>query len=160
MTNSSKIHPNSESCKPVVVFVDDDAMLLAGTKRRVRKMPTQWEFHFANSAKECLRLCETVTPDVVVSDMRMPGMDGASLLAEIRRLFPWAFRIILSGESEEEQLVEAQGNSHLFLSKPCDIEVLSETIQRCLRVRERLTIAKASTALADLEMNDVPGLIR
>ena len=120
----------AQTAKPVLIFVDDDPMLLASTRRRMRKVSGDWNVCYASSGAEALEIAQQTPPDVVVSDMRMPEMDGAQLLGHIRSQFPHAVRIILSGQSEQDQLADARKNSHLFLSKPCDIEILQRVVQR------------------------------
>ena len=68
--------------------------------------------------------------DVVVTDMRMPGMDGEQLLKTVRDRFPGTVQIALSGESEQQGLVRATGPAHHYLSKPCDGEELKQAVTR------------------------------
>jgi len=72
---------------------------------------------------------------VVVTDMRMPGMNGAELLEVVQREYPDTIRLILSGQAETESVMKALGVSHQFLSKPCDAEVLQSTISRAFALR-------------------------
>lgn len=64
--------------------------------------------------------------DVVVSDMRMPGMDGAGLLSEIKNRHPHAVRIMLTGQADEESTLRTIELAHQFLAKPCDPEQLKK----------------------------------
>jgi HD-like signal output (HDOD) protein len=68
--------------------------------------------------------------DVVVSDMRMPGMDGAELLVRVRERWPASARIILSGQSDHDAVFRAIGPAHQYLAKPCDIDELAKAIDR------------------------------
>ena len=76
--------------------------------------------------------------DVVVSDMRMPGMDGATLLAKVKERHPATARIILSGHSEREAVVNALPISHQFLSKPCEAEHLRAVVERACGLQRLL----------------------
>ena len=76
--------------------------------------------------------------DVIVTDMRMPGMDGEQLLATVRDRFPSTVRIILSGDSEQEAVVRAIGPAHRYLSKPCDGITLRQAVAGACRVQELL----------------------
>jgi HD-like signal output (HDOD) protein/CheY-like chemotaxis protein len=124
--------------KPIILFVDDDPMLLSSMRRRLRSSTRDWEMLFAQSGDEALKICTEKPLDIVISDMRMPNMNGATLLSEIRQSHPEAIRIILSGQSDEEQTPAANSNAHLFLRKPCETETLRALIGRCIAMRERL----------------------
>lgn len=71
--------------------------------------------------------------DVVVSDMRMPGIDGATLLCRIKDECPATVRIMLSGYAEDTTLARVLPALHQLLSKPCDVTTLRSAIERTLR---------------------------
>ncbi len=81
---------------------------------------------FASSGPRALELLEPSRFDVVVSDKRMPGMDGAQLLAEIKKRCPDTLRFILSGQSEGAVDYRSIREAHQFLSKPCKPKSLKE----------------------------------
>ncbi|MCC6464589.1 MAG: HDOD domain-containing protein [Planctomycetes bacterium] len=114
------------------LFVDDEPNVLDGIRRMLRPLRESWECEFAPGAREALSLLEVKLFDVVVTDMRMPGMDGAQLLAEICRRWPGVIRIVLSGQSEHEAVVRAVGTSHRYLAKPCDADSLRQTLEQAL----------------------------
>ena len=74
--------------------------------------------------------------DLAITDMRMPGMNGAELLEVVQREYPDTIRLILSGQAETESVMKALGVSHQFLSKPCDAEILQGTISRAFALRD------------------------
>lgn len=118
-----------------VMFVDDESRVLSGIERAIMMQDTEWECRFANSGPEALTMLEETPADVVVSDMRMPFMDGAELLALVRNRWPGTIRIILSGYSEPgatQRMVEV---AHRFVSKPCDNAKLVEMIESALSLR-------------------------
>lgn len=121
--------------KPSILFVDDEAHILNGLRRSLYIKRTDWNMAFAGSGEEALGLAEKTKFDVVISDMRMPGMDGAALLDEIRRRLPRAVRIILSGYSETEAIYRTIGPAHQYYAKPCDSQVLINAIGRALALR-------------------------
>ena len=121
-----------------VLFVDDDPPILAGLRRMFRGQRGEWDMHFAHSGEEALRLFSESPFDVVVSDMRMPRMDGSQLLEQIRLKFPDTVRIILSGQSQNEAIMRCVGPAHQFLSKPCVPELLCQTITQACRLKEHL----------------------
>jgi HD-like signal output (HDOD) protein/ActR/RegA family two-component response regulator len=124
--------------KPVILFVDDERSVLDGLRRTLFGQRPAWDMLFAPGGAEALALMETRPVDVVVTDMRMPGMDGAALLDRVRRLRPEAARIVLSGYSEREAIFRTIGPAHQYFIKPCPTPVLVEAISRALEVRRLL----------------------
>jgi HD-like signal output (HDOD) protein len=121
-----------------VLFVDDESKLLDGLKRMLRPMRHEWSMTFVTSAEDALKMLEQTPFDVVVSDMRMPGMDGAQLLNEVQRRYPHIVRIVLSGHSDQEMIYRSIGATHQYLAKPCDAEVLKTVITRACALRTLL----------------------
>jgi HD-like signal output (HDOD) protein/CheY-like chemotaxis protein len=125
-----------------VLFVDDEPNVLEGLRRSTRRLSSTWDLHFADSGKAALALIDRVPRvDVVVTDMRMPQMDGADLLMRIRACSPTTTRIILSGQSDHEAVYRAIGPAHQYLAKPCDVDTLVDVIARlgagpCTSVQE------------------------
>src|SRR5512139_875212 len=97
-----------------VVFVDDDAAVLSGLRRMLHSMRGRWRMTFVTSGPEALELLASEPAAVIVSDMRMPGMDGAELLAEVRRRWPETVRIILSGYADQGAALRAVPVAHRF----------------------------------------------
>jgi response regulator RpfG family c-di-GMP phosphodiesterase len=109
---------------PRIVCVDDEPRVLKGLRRRLGR---DYDISIAEGGAEALTLMrEAETFQVVVSDMRMPGMSGAEFLAKVREEFPDTVRILLTGQSDLEDAIAAvnEGNIFRFLSKPCPTEVL------------------------------------
>ena len=121
-----------------VLFVDDESRVLDALRRMLHADRGRWEMAFAISGDAALQACEAGSFDIVISDMRMPGMDGATLLTHIRDRYPDTVRIVLSGNSEMESIMRAVPVAHRFLSKPCDISELRATIERVCILRELL----------------------
>ncbi len=113
-----------------ILFVDDEPNILAGLRNALRSERQQWDMDFAVGAREALTKIAEKTFDVVVTDMRMPYMDGATLLGEIRRLQPKAVRIILTGQTERESVMKSVFVAHVFLFKPCEVTLLKRVIER------------------------------
>lgn len=113
-----------------VLFVDDEVAVLDGLRDRLRKQRREWEMVFALGGDAALAECARGPFDVVVSDMRMPGMDGAALLQRIKESHPGTIRIVLSGHAEREAVLRALTVAHQYLSKPCDAETLRSVIAR------------------------------
>ena len=134
-----------------LLFVDDEPNVLQGLKRMLRGQRDVWEMAFAGGGKDALTLMEEQAFDVVISDMRMPGMDGAQLLHEVMRRHPDTIRIILSGHSDLESIIRSVGPTHQYLTKPCDAQRLKATVERALTLRGLLHDAKLQGLVAGLE---------
>ena len=121
-----------------LLFVDDEPKLLDGLKRSLRPMREEWNMTFVNSGAEALQAMEQAPFDVIVSDMRMPVMDGAQLLNEVRQRFPQVVRIVLSGQSDKELIYQSIAATHQYLDKPCESELLKATVLRACALRDLL----------------------
>jgi HD-like signal output (HDOD) protein/CheY-like chemotaxis protein len=121
-----------------ILFVDDEPMILQGIQHSLRGMRAEWEVELANSGAEALETMEKSPFDVVITDMRMPGMDGAQLLDLVKARYPRTVRIILSGQSDRETILRSVGPSHQYLSKPCDLDELKQRLKRAFALRDVL----------------------
>jgi HD-like signal output (HDOD) protein len=121
-----------------VLFVDDEERVLAGIDRTVFMADRDWDVAFAVSGADALEQLAAQPADVVVSDMRMPLMDGAELLRRVRDSWPSAIRIILSGYTEQEVALRSLDVAHQFLAKPCDGDVLIQSIDRAVDLQNLL----------------------
>ncbi|HSS95824.1 MAG TPA: response regulator [Terriglobales bacterium] len=121
-----------------ILFVDDESKILDGIRRMLYGDRQRWEMHFAMGPEAALKACQSGAFDVVISDMRMPELDGATLLAKIRDLYPSTARIILSGYSEPDLSTRAISVAHRFLAKPCNAVDLRNTIERTCTLQDLL----------------------
>ena len=137
-----------------ILFVDDEPNVLSGLKRMLSRKRKIWEMHFAESGEDALSIMETVDDfDIVISDMRMPKMQGYELLEIVAERWPNVSRLILSGHAEHESALRAAGIAHQFLSKPCDPQEIELAVVRTCTMRDRLnetSIAGAVTGLGSL----------
>ena len=118
-----------------VMFVDDEPNILAGLRRMLRGQRGEWDMAFANSGAEGLALMDAAPVDVLVCDMRMPGMDGVQMMAAVRERHPSTARIILTGQTDRESVIAALGLTQRFLLKPCRPEDLVAAIEQVVAVR-------------------------
>jgi putative nucleotidyltransferase with HDIG domain len=139
-----------------ILFVDDEPMVLKALERMLFGMRHEWGMRFAGSGAEALRVMAERPADVVVSDMRMPEMNGAELLNEIMQRHPKSVRIILTGYADEEMVLQCVGGTHQFLAKPCNSEMLRSVVQRALSMDEWLDNVQIKTLVSG--MKTVPSL--
>jgi HD-like signal output (HDOD) protein len=121
-----------------LLFVDDEARLLDGIVRMLRPMREQWEVVTANSGQAGLAIMEQAPADIVISDMRMPEMDGAQFLSAVAERWPNSIRFILSGQADRESLIRSIASTHRYLAKPCSAALLQEHIHNACHLRERI----------------------
>jgi len=121
-----------------VVFVDDESYVLDGLRRTLYAYRGEWSMRFATSASEALQLLAEGPCDVIVSDMRMPGISGSELLAQVSHLYPHVVRIVLSGTYDREQALASAVSAHQFLAKPCDPAELKNAVDRALAMQATL----------------------
>lgn len=123
--------------KHTVLLVDDEPHVLAALRRLLRK--EGWKLLLAGSGQEGLRLLAANRVDLVVSDMRMPHMDGAAFLRQVRRQYPQVTRLVLTGYAEREAVQRAieQAGIHEMITKPWDDEELKGILRGFLRQQER-----------------------
>jgi len=113
-----------------VLFVDDEVRVLEALQRVFFDLEGNWETAFASSTEQAFDELTKHSYDVVVSDLRMSGLDGVALLTRVRELHPRTVRIVLSGHSDEEVALKMVRVAHQFLAKPCAAETLHQIISR------------------------------
>lgn len=118
--------------QPVVLLVDDEPSLIEGLELRLRSKA--FRVLTATSAKEALELMSQQEVSVVVSDERMPGMQGSEFLAVVANSFPETARIILTGQASVEAAMRAINDAKVthFLTKPCDAKALKALVEKLL----------------------------
>jgi putative nucleotidyltransferase with HDIG domain len=131
-----------EAVKRRILFVDDEPHVLQGLRRILRPLRHEWDTEFVDTGPKALETLARREFDVVVTDMRMPGMDGVELLREVMKKYPHIVRIVLSGHSDRETILQSIWLTHQFLAKPCDAGTLKSTVSRALALREFLSDEK------------------
>jgi len=122
-----------------VLFVDDEVNVLSGITRQLRK---SFEISTAPGGPEGLSMLESDGPfAVVVSDMRMPGMDGIQFLRQVKDRSPDTVRMMLTGNADQQTAVDAvnEGNIFRFYTKPCPPQDLRRAVEDGLRQYELVT---------------------
>ena len=138
-----------------IIFVDDDPMLLASTRRQLHRKLDDCEMLFFERATDALDSIAETPADVVLSDLRMPEMNGAEFLNHVATAHPNTIRLAWTGQSEIEQLERVFGIAHQVFSKPCPTETLIEIINTVVTIsqqppEERLPLLP--TALSELDV--------
>jgi YesN/AraC family two-component response regulator len=112
-----------------LLVVDDDINLLDGLKRSMREKQNMWKQLYASSANEALNILASQKIDVIITDYKMPGVDGLELLSIIKEKYPDTKRILLTGQSENEVFESAKDIAHSYLSKPCPVSDIINAIE-------------------------------
>jgi putative nucleotidyltransferase with HDIG domain len=139
-----------------VLFIDDDQAVLDGLRRSLRSRRGDWDMKFVPVPSEALQILTQEHVDVVISDMRLPGMDGAHFLAQVQRLSPRTVRLFLSGNVSQEASLAGACISHQFLTKPCDPGTLQNVIERACALEDLLHDRKLQEVLG--EVDELPAL--
>ncbi len=134
-----------------ILFVDDDPSVLSGIRRALFEMSDEWYMSFVESGKAALELMQEERFDVIVSDMRMPEMDGVQLLNEVSSLYPHMVRIVLSGQSDKEMILKSVGPTHQYLTKPCNMEQLQKILDESYSIRMLLDHEKLQEVVSKLK---------
>lgn len=134
-----------------VLFVDDEENVLAAIKRMLRYKRNDWFMEFAESGQKALALFEKTEFDVIVSDIRMPGMDGAELLNKIKDLYPNVIRIALSGQVDLNEVIRSIRAVHQYISKPCEADELVDKVEGAITSRKVLTDPQMQSLVTEID---------
>ena len=137
--------------KRQILFVDDDPLVLQGLRRMLYSMRDRWDMEFADGGEKALALLAQKHFQAIVSDMRMPGMNGAELLAKVSLRYPAIYRLVLSGHADQDLMMKCAGVAHQFLTKPCNPVDLRDTIQRIFAMDATLKSADIARLVARLD---------
>ena len=139
-----------------VLFVDDDPQLLAGLQRMFYPFRREWQVDFAAGGLQALKMLDESRYDVLVTDVRMPGMNGIELLQAAAKRFPGVMRFVLSGAADRDLALRSVELAHQFLTKPCEPAVLRDVIDRALNLR--LVLEDPALRLVVASMRALPSI--
>ena len=137
--------------KKRILFVDDIRHVLNSLRLSLRGMNNEWDMVFALGGEEAASLLQRSQFDLLVTDMRMPGIDGAQLLALAHRDHPSMGRVILSGYAEEDCVLKNISLAHQYLSKPCTTQELVATIGNALSQDDALGSTRMKEVVSNLQ---------
>lgn len=133
-----------------ILFVDDEPPVLNLLQTLIRHAQPDWESAFTDRGAKALQMMEQAPFDAVVTDMRMPEMNGAELLEQVRDRYPRTARLVLSGYADQPLSARALGAAHQYLTKPFTLAGLQGTLNRLFEVRRYLADARVQEALGGL----------
>lgn len=137
--------------KQHILFVDDEPLVLQGLQRILRPMRGEWDMVFAESGAQAMELMATHAFDVIVSDMRMPGMNGAELLKKVMQNYPATVRMVLSGHADKDLVRQCVGVAHQYISKPCEPDQLTAMIRNACTLSGRLVDDEVKKVLGTID---------
>jgi HD-like signal output (HDOD) protein/ActR/RegA family two-component response regulator len=145
--------------KKAILFVDDESAVLQGLESVMRVERKRWESLFAQDAQAALMVLANQQIDVVVSDIKMPGMDGHSLLQKIRDEYPDTVRIVLTGYNELDAEIPPAPLAHQRLAKPCTPSVLRGAIEWACNIQSMLSKESIRRGIGEIDsLPSLPGL--
>lgn len=124
---------------PRVLLVDDERAILDGLRRQLRR---EFDITTAIGGEAALELMQDAEPfAAVLSDMRMPGLDGAAFLALVREQYPDTVRLLLTGQADMVSTIAAinDGQIYRFLSKPCPADVVASALRDSVALHRQIT---------------------
>lgn len=133
-----------------VLFVDDEPNVLDGLRRMLRPLRGEWDMRFAAGGADALAVMAREPVDVLVTDMRMPGMDGDELLEAVRRSHPRVVRLVLTGQCTREAMLRLLRLAHRVLTKPCEPDAIKAAVARASALRELLNDARLVALVGQL----------
>lgn len=133
-----------------ILFVDDEQNILDAMRNMLRKQRKVWDMCFVSSGEEALAELSKAPFDVIVSDMRMPVMDGATLLEKVRNLYPRTARFVLSGQADQDSIFRVLPYAQQFLSKPCDPDEMRRVVDRTCTLQATIESEAIRTTVGNL----------
>jgi HD-like signal output (HDOD) protein len=150
------VQPVGAPLRRRILFADDEYAVLDGLQAVLRPQRREWDMVFALGGQAALERLKAEAFDVVVTDMRMPVVDGAELLRQTKELQPRAVRIVLSGETDAEAAMKTVFTAHQFLAKPCECERLRSVVQRACQLNELVSSEELRALAGDVSMLPAP----
>ncbi len=133
-----------------VLFVDDDVTVLEEFRDLLFMSGISWSVSVAGSGAQALQFLEDTYFDVIVADLKMPGMDGAELLAQVRDQYPDVMRILMSGNADVQFTAQLVPQAHQFLLKPLNVDMVYNSVERVNVLGRRLADSELKSTLSQI----------
>lgn len=121
-----------------ILFVDDEIAVLDTIRDSLRDKQNIWNIDYADSAESALNCLAAKQFDIIVSDMKMPEMDGATLLAKVQEIYPEIVRFVLAEQKDEESILRVLPIVHQFIQKPINSFDLVNFLDRAAQIKSRI----------------------
>jgi signal transduction histidine kinase len=146
---------------PHILIVDDDTALLQALPQTVSLRMVKVQVDTSDSAPGALELIQEHDYDVIVSDIKMPGMDGLALLAKIQALRPETPTLLITGHGEHQLAIQAlRGGAYDYIQKPIDRDELVASLHRALQTRRLRRQVKELLLSLDLHAVSLERLVQ
>lgn len=140
-----------------VMFIDDDIAALARLEQLVKSTVPEWSARFFAKATDALESCRTDgAPDAIITDLRMPEMDGASLLEAAKREFPNAIRMVFSDYDDLPVALRSVPVAHQFLASPLDVTTVYELVNRDVELQRRINDPNLQRLVSSIDVLPSP----
>jgi HD-like signal output (HDOD) protein/FixJ family two-component response regulator len=139
-----------------VLFVDDEPRVLQGIKLGLWSYRQEWQTECCTSGADALERLASEPFDAVVTDMRMPGIDGEALLRRVQEAHPDVLRVVLSGQTERKVAARMVHIAHQFLAKPCAATVIGQHLRAAFALRAQFkptTLRAVVSGLGQLKVS-------
>jgi DNA-binding NtrC family response regulator len=147
----------SQAC---VLIVDDDSALLEGLPEALRLRMCGVTVDTADSAATALERIAAREYDAIIIDIKMPGMDGLELLAEIRERRPDTPTLMITGHGEHDLVVDAlRGGAYDFIQKPIDRDYLVVSLRQALQKREMSRMVRGQQLAIEHHLNELEAIV-
>ena len=142
-----------------ILFIDDDESALNRAQESLRSYRNQWEMKFCVGAEAALDALGESAYDVVLADLKMPGVSGAELLSCVRDLYPDAVRILVCNASDDSTMMKSIGPAHQYLVKPLDPSTVPNAICRAATLGQRLSKPGLKALVSQIDtLPSLPGI--
>ncbi|MGK9475632.1 HDOD domain-containing protein [Melioribacter sp. OK-6-Me] len=122
--------------EPSIIFVDDEINVLNGLRRSLYASQFKWKASFIQSGVEALNVLKSERCDIIISDIKMPGIDGSELLRIVKKNYPQVVRFALSGFHKEDLAIQSSNIFHQYFAKPFEWNLLREKIEPVMILKE------------------------
>lgn len=134
-----------------ILFVDEEPYFLKAINRSFRSMKDNWIISTAPSVEKAVEILLTAHVDILVTEIRLKGVDGIKFLTLVKEKYPHIARIVLSGYANRDVVLKSVEIAHQYLSKPCDDDDLKATVSKAFLMRDLLENDALKAAIANID---------